>query len=140
MSIEVAEANLEPYTMPLELVWRDWRTSSPYLSGSADSHMHSISLRYGLHRRGMRLEAKSFMGWYDDPGTSETELSHGGIKSVVENVVRHMGFLEGELDNKLEVIEALLGKDGRKILDSYPEDGATLRKIIEEEMELEERS
>ena len=44
-----------------------------------------------------------------------TKLSHDGIKSAVEEVVRDMGC---ELDNKLEVIEALLGEDGRQLLDS----------------------
>ena len=61
----------------------------------------------------MHSKAKAFTGWYDDPGKSESEFSHGGIKSVVEEVIRDMAFREGELDNKLEVIEALLGHDGR---------------------------
>ena len=35
----------------------------------------------------------------------------------MEEVVRDMGFRECELDNKLEVIEALLGDDGRQLLE-----------------------
>jgi hypothetical protein len=85
----------------------------------------------------MSLKATAFTGWYDDPGTSDTKSSHGGIKSVVEEVVRDMGFREHELDNKLEVVEALLGDDGRKILESYAQDGTTLRKIIEDDLEEE---
>jgi hypothetical protein len=88
------------------------------------------------------MEAKeAFTGWYDDPGTSETEFSHGGIKYVVEQLVQDMGFREQELDNilKLEVIEALLGDDGRQILESYAQEGTTLRKIIEDDLEEEAR-
>ena len=128
----------EPHAKPLELVWRDWWTSSRYLTGSADSHMHSFSLVYGLPHREMRSKATAFTGWYDDPGTSESQSSHGGVKSVVEEVVRDMGFRECELDNKLEVIEALLGDDGRQLLEGHAQDGTTLRKIIEDELEEED--
>ena len=96
--------------------------------------MSSISLRYGKHSK----PVKAYIGWYDDPGGSETVLSHGRIKSVVKEVVRDMGFHEGELDNKVEVIEALLGDDGNQILDGYAEDGPTLRRIIEHELEQRE--
>jgi hypothetical protein len=84
------------------------------------------------------MQATAFTGWYDDPGTSDSESSHGGIKSVVEEVVRDMGFRECELDNKLEVIEALLGDDGRQLLESDAQEGTTLRKIIEDELEEED--
>lgn len=83
----------------------------------------------------MRSKATAFTGWYEDPGTSlESELSHGGVKSVVEEVVQDMGLRENQLDNKLEVIEALLGDDGRRLLESH---GRTLalRKVIEDELE-----
>jgi hypothetical protein len=108
-----------------------------YLTGVAASRMHSISLEYGPH--GMRSKATAFTGWYDDPGRGVSELSHGGVKSVVEEVVRDMGFRECELDNnnKLAVIEALLGDDGRQLLESHAEDGDTLRTIIEKEQEEE---
>ena len=99
--------------------------------------MHSISLKYD-HHRGRRSKATAFTGWYDDPGTSESESSHGDIKSIVEEVAQDMGFCEGELDNKLEVIEALLGDDGRQLLESDAENGKTLRKIIEDELEEED--
>ena len=105
------------------------------ISGSADSNMHSISLQYGPPHRRMRSKATAFTGWYEDPGTSlESELSHGGVKSVVEEVVQDMGLRENQLDNKLEVIEALLGDDGRRLLESH---GRTLalRKVIEDELE-----
>jgi hypothetical protein len=125
----------EPHAKPLELVWRDWSTSSRYLTGSADSHMHSISLRYGPPHRGMRSKATAFTGSYGDPGRNESKSSHGGIKSVVEEVVRDMGFRECELDNKLEVIEALLGDDGRQLLGRHAEDETTLKKVIEDELE-----
>jgi hypothetical protein len=115
----------------LELVWQDWRTHSRYLTGSASSHMHSLSLKYAHARR-----VEAFTGWYCDPGTSESQSSHAGIKSVVTEVARDMGFREGELDNKLEVIEALLGHDGRQLLESHAQD-TTLRKIIEDELEEE---
>lgn len=52
--------------------------------------------------------------------------------------VRDMGFRECELDNKLEVIEALLGDDGSQLLESHSQDGTTLRKIIEDEPEEED--
>lgn len=84
------------------------------------------------------FEGDSLTGWYDDPGTSESESSHGDIKSIVEEVAQDMGFCEGELDNKLEVIEALLGDDGRQLLESDAESGKTLRKIIEDELEEED--
>jgi hypothetical protein len=83
----------------------------------------------------MHSKATAFIGLYDDPGGSVRGLSHDGIKSVVEEVVRDMGC---ELDNKLEVIEALLGDDGRRLLKSHAQDGITLRKIIEEELEEEQ--
>lgn len=127
----------EPHAKPLELVWRDWWTSSRYATGSANSHMHSISLRYGPPELGMHSKVTAFTGWYDDPGTGETIFSHGGIKSVVGEVVRDMGFREHELGDKLEVIEALLGDDGRQLLESHAQDGTTLRKIIEDELEEE---
>jgi len=114
----------EPDAKPLKLIWRDWWTRSKYLTGSADSHMHSIFLQYGPPRRGMH--SKAFTGWYDDdPGTSVTKYSHGGVKSVVEEVVRDMGFRESELDYKLEIIEALLGDDKRELLERYAQDGTT---------------
>jgi hypothetical protein len=50
----------EPHAKPLELVWRDWWTSSRYLTGSTDPHMHSLSLRYGHRRRGMHSKARAF--------------------------------------------------------------------------------
>jgi len=83
----------------------------------------------------MRSKATAFTSRYSDPGMSESESSHGGIKSVVEEVVRDMGFRERELDDKLEVIEALLGDDGRQLLESHAREGTTLRKIIEDELE-----
>jgi len=89
----------------------------------------------------MRSKATAFTGSYADPGTSVSGFSHDGIKSVVEEVVRDMGFRESELDNKLEVIEALLGGDGRQLLGGHDHawDEKTLRKIIEDELEQEER-
>jgi hypothetical protein len=84
----------------------------------------------------MRSKATAFTGWYDDPGISMTEYSHGGIKSVVEEVVRDLGFRESELDNKLvmEVLDALLGDDGRKLLENHTNE-TTLRKVIEDELD-----
>ena len=73
---------------------------------------------------------------------SETEFSHGRIKSVVNEVVQDLGFREREIDNELEVIEALLGDDGRELLESYAQDShgpPTLRKVIEDDLgELED--
>lgn len=107
-----------------------------YETGSADSRMHSISLKYG--HRGSRSEVTAFTGWYQDPGISlDSKSSHGNMKSIVEEVAQDMGFREGELDNKVEVIEALLGDDGRQLLESHAEEGKTLRKIIEDEIEEE---
>ena len=120
----------EPHAKPLKLVWKHWGTSSRYLTGSADSRMHYLSLKYG------RSKAKvAFAGWYCDPGVSESKSSHGGVKSVVEEVTRDMGF-HGEMDNKLEVLEALLGDDGMKLLMSRHED-PTLRQVIADELEEE---
>jgi len=88
----------------------------------------------------MRSKARAFTGSYGDPGASVSELSHGGINSVVEEVVRDMGFRECELDNKnkLAVIEALLGDDGRQLLESHADEyRPTLRTIIEEELQEE---
>jgi hypothetical protein len=128
----------ERHAKPLELVWRDWWTGASYIIGSADSNMHSISLRYGPPHRGMRSEATAFTGWCDALGASASRSSHGGIKSVVEEVVRDMGFRECELDNKLEVIEALLGDDGRQLLEGEAHEGTTLRETIEDELEMRE--
>jgi hypothetical protein len=54
------------HAKPLKLVWQDWRTSSKYFTGSADSHMHSLSLKYAhayAPARGeIRLEAEAFAG------------------------------------------------------------------------------
>ena len=85
----------------------------------ACSNMHSISLQYGPPDRGMHSEATAYTGWYDDPGISVSESSHDDIKSVVDEVVRDMGFPECELHNKLEVIEALLGDNGRQFIGEY---------------------
>lgn len=122
----------------LKLVWRDWWTTSRYLTGSAQSLMHSITLEYDSLDPGKKsTRAEAFIGWYDDPGTGESELNHGGIKSVVEEVVRDMGLSEGELDSHLKVLEALLGDDGRQLLESH-DDEKTLSQIIDEELEEEE--
>jgi hypothetical protein len=51
-----------------------------------------------------------------------------------------MGFRECELDNQLEVIEALLGNDGRQILEGHTQDGPTFRKIIENGLEEDHQS
>jgi hypothetical protein len=89
----------------------------------------------------MRSKATAFTGQYDDPGTLVAASSHGGVKSVAEEVVRDMGFREAELDNKLDVIEALLGNDGRRLLEGRADDAfATLRKVIEDEVEEEEHA
>jgi hypothetical protein len=98
--------------------------------------MHSISLRYG----GTHLpEARAFTSWYNDPGISKSGFSDGGVKSVVENVVRDMGLRGCEVGDKLEVLDALLGDDGKQLLESHPdEEGQTLRKVIEDELEKEE--
>jgi hypothetical protein len=85
----------------------------------------------------MRSNATAFTGWYDDPGISRCGYSHGGINSVVEEIVRDMGFRESELDNKLEILEALLGDDGRQLLENHA-DETTLRKIVEDELNTEE--
>jgi hypothetical protein len=119
----------------LELVWRNWSTTSKYATGLAVSYMHSISLQYGLPHCEMHGPVTAFTNSYDDPGITFINSSHGGIKSVVEEVVRDMGLSERELDNKLELIEALLGDDGRQLLESHPEDGTPLKKIIEDELD-----
>jgi hypothetical protein len=49
-----------------------------------------------------------------------------------------MGFRESELENTLEVNDALLGDDGKQLLESPARVGSTLRKIIEDELEQEE--
>jgi hypothetical protein len=54
---------------------------------------------------------KAFTGWYNEYEPADSVSSHGGVKSVVEEVVRDMGLHECELDNKLGVIEALMGGD-----------------------------
>lgn len=126
-------AKKKPRGKRLELFWRDWETSSRYLSGSADSDMHSITLQYG------RSKATAFTGGYADPGTSGIEHSHGGIKSVVKKVVKGMGFHGSEHYNETEVIEALLSRDGGQLLDLHAQiDGRpTLRETIEDKLELE---
>ena len=135
MSVAVAPSpDSEPHVKTLKLDYLDWWSSSRYLTGAAQSHMQSISFQYGPPHRG---KTKAFTGWYDDPGTSETISKHGGIKSVVKEIVRDMGFHGCEID-ELEVIEALLGDDGRELLESYAQDGPTLRKIIEDELEVDE--
>jgi hypothetical protein len=135
MSVAVAPSpqsqSQDSDSKPLELVWRDWSTSS---RGSAHSHMHSLSLQYGRPPFGRHSNVEAFTGWYCDSATSGSEYSHGRIKSVVEEVARDMGFREGKLDNQLEVIEALLGHDGRELLESHAEDRKTLRKVIEDEL------
>jgi hypothetical protein len=147
---------------PLELVWRDWWTSSKNGTGSADSFMYSLSLRYGpnftaesrtdeeedfpLTSRGIRCDRgkrwtmKAFTGSYIDPGPSLYQSSNGGIKCVAAELARDMGFRGGKVDDKLpmEVIEALLGDDGRQLLDSCVEEGTPLRKVIEDELEEDE--
>ena len=40
-----SQGSEEPHVKPLELVWHDWWTTSKYGTGSADSHMRSISLQ-----------------------------------------------------------------------------------------------
>jgi hypothetical protein len=130
----------EPHAKPLTLIWRDWQTSSAYISGTADSHTRSISLHYGP-RHGMCLpepEAKAFIGSYSDPQMALSGFSHGGVRSVVEKVVRDMGVRECEFGNKLEVIDALLGDDGKKLLESHTHKKITLRKIIEDKLEEED--
>ena len=67
-------------------------TGARYIVGSADSNMHSISLRYGPPHRGMRSEATALTGWYHALGASVSRSSHGDVKSVVEEVARDMGF------------------------------------------------
>lgn len=154
------------YMRPLEVVWRDWWTSSKNGTGSADSFMYSLSIRcrrpnfnaesptaekedpdFRLPSRGLRLDrgkrgtAKAFTGWYVDPGPSLYQSSHGYIKAVVAELVQDMGFLGGgdEDDTLLvEVIEALLGDDGKQLLESCVEEGTPLRKVIEDELEEED--
>ena len=113
----------------------------------SDSHTCFISLQYGPPGEGTQSKATVFTGWYDDDsGISQSLSSHGGIKSVVGDVVRDMGFREGEIDDKLklEVIEALLGGDGRQILDIVPKrarDGkvlSALKDVIKDELEVDD--
>ena len=96
--------------------------------------MHSITLQYG------RSKATAFTGDYTDPGISEIEHSHGDIKLVVEDVVKGMGFRESKRYDELEVIEALLGRDGGQLLDLYAhiDHRPTLRETIEDDLEREE--
>jgi hypothetical protein len=108
-------------------------TSSGYATGFVDSNMHSISLRYGPPH-GMHSKATAYTGRYDD-GTTVSESFHDDIKSVVNEVVRDMGFRECEFHYKLEVIEALLGDDGRQLLESNYMEETTLRKVIEDELD-----
>jgi hypothetical protein len=58
----------------------------------------------------------------------------------VEDVVKGMGFRESERYNELEVIEALLGRDGGQLLDLHAQiyRRPTLRETIEDKLELEE--
>ncbi|KAG5641786.1 hypothetical protein DXG03_004190 [Asterophora parasitica] len=83
-------------------------------------------------------DAEALTGRYDDSGTSESESTHGNVKSVVKEVARDMGLREVELDNELEVLEALLHHDGKQLLGRNAEEGKTLRKIIEDEITEEE--
>ena len=109
--------------------------------------MSSITLQYGPPGDGMHSKGIAFTGWYDDDsGISQSVSSHGGIISIVDEVVRDMGFNEGELDDKLrlEIIEALLGADGRPMLDSVPKRardgkvGPALRDVIKGKLEEED--
>ncbi|KAI0276690.1 hypothetical protein BGY98DRAFT_687963 [Russula aff. rugulosa BPL654] len=50
----------ETHGKPLELVWKDWWTSSRYFTGSADSYMHSISLRLWSSSPWNAFEGDSF--------------------------------------------------------------------------------
>jgi hypothetical protein len=82
----------------------------------------------------MHSKATAYTGRYDD-GTTVSESFHDDIKSVVNEVVRDMGFRECEFHYKLEVIEALLGDDGRQLLESNYMEETTLRKVIEDELD-----
>ncbi|KAI0263508.1 hypothetical protein BGY98DRAFT_940216 [Russula aff. rugulosa BPL654] len=78
------------------------------------SHVLSLLNSFGKTGR----QAETFMAWYDDgSGATDTAYAHGGIRSVVEEVIRDMGFRESELDIELvvKVIGALLGDDGMEI-------------------------
>jgi len=71
----------------------------------------------------------------------QSASSHGGVNSVVEEVVQDMGFRESEFVNKMEVIEALLGGDGMPLLECSILDSEyepPLRGIIEDELEEED--
>ena len=130
----------ESHTKSLKLVWQDWSQTARYTIATADSQMYSISLKYGALPDGMHPTAKAFTGGYfDGSGIHKLRSSHGGIKSVVEEVVRDMGLRECELDNKAEVIGALLGDDGMYLLESWwwarRVDETPLREIIEYELE-----
>lgn len=125
---------------PLELIYRDWMTRTLYVSGAAESEMLYIFLHYGDSGDATRSRARAFSGRYSDPQIRGIGYSHGRIKSVVGEVARDMGLREGELENKLEMIDALLGDDGKELLDSPPWEGPRepLRKVIEDELEMKE--
>ncbi|KAN0126609.1 hypothetical protein V8E52_000249 [Russula decolorans] len=115
----------EPHAKPLELVWRDWWTGASQIPTCILFPFDTVLLIVECARRRQPLRAVS-------------RSSHDGVKSVVEEVVRDMGFRECELDNKLEVIEALLGDDGRQLSEGEAHEGTTLRETIEDELEMRE--
>jgi hypothetical protein len=142
----------EPHAKQLELIWKEWETSLKCGTGSADSLMYSLSLRYShpkdltdreedlsiptyqlRHDRRKPATVKAFTSSYMDVGLSMYQSSHGGIRYVVQELVKDMGFCGGEVDNKLqmEVMEALLGDDGKQLLGSCIEGGTPLREIID---------
>jgi hypothetical protein len=143
----------EPGVKSLELVWRHWWTAS----GSVYSRMYSLFLEYGrpsdikwakravkqgrrqdriIPAHEMPLRAKAFTGLYGDPGMDRYRSTHGGIKMIVAELVKDMGFSSGGEVNKLDVLESLLGDGARESLDRcVEEERPTFRKVIEEELE-----
>jgi hypothetical protein len=131
LSVHLGQEDVNAIDKELTLTLCRWRLYHIYVSGSASSETISASIKYGK-----KQDLGAFASEYSDPGIEMFEATHGGVKTVLKNLLRDLGG-GGDLD-EIEMLGLLMGDDLEAMIDvelkkRYP----SLRKVIIEQLELE---
>ncbi|KIM91604.1 hypothetical protein PILCRDRAFT_810886 [Piloderma croceum F 1598] len=89
-----------------------------------------MTIKYGDKRAPSK---SAYSSGYDDPGQTRYEASHGGVKEVLDALLKDLGSSASSLD-EIAIVKLLVGDGVDDILDDEIE-GLSLRKVIMETLE-----
>jgi hypothetical protein len=89
-----------------------------------------MTIKYGDEQAPSK---SAYSSGYGDPGQRRYEASHGGVKEVLEALLKDLGSSASGLD-EIAIVKLLVGDGMKNILDVEIE-GLSLRKVIMEKIE-----